>query len=96
MKIDEIQVLENRLSGWADKLGEMERQLDSADPKLRETYRAEIRELERKRLQAEQHLAELRIADAESYTREDLQAAVLSIFDDIGRRLDRMVSGPTA
>lgn len=94
MQIDDIEVLENRLSRWANRLRELDSQLDRADPKLRETYRAEIRELERKRLQAERHLAELRIAAAESYTQEDLQAAVFSIFDDIGRRLDRLISGP--
>lgn len=94
MKIDEIQVLENRLSHWGKRLAELDRTIDRVDPKLRETYRAEIRSLERKRLAAEQHLAELRIADAESYTREDLAAAVFSVFDDIGRRLDRLMTPP--
>lgn len=94
MKIDDIQVLENRLSHWTHRIRELDGQMDSVDPKLRETYRAEIRMLERKRLEAERHLAELRIAEAESYRKEDILAAIFSAFDDIGRRLDRLISPP--
>lgn len=92
MKIDEIQTMENRLSQWANKMDELSRDIERANPRLKETYQAEIRELERKRFEAERHLAELRIAEAESYEKEDLQAAVFSIFDDIGRRLDRLMA----
>jgi hypothetical protein len=94
MLIDEIQVMENRLSQWANRIDSLSREIESANPKLRETYRTELRELERKRFEAERHLAQLRIASAESYEKEDIQAAVLSIFDDIGRRLDRLISPP--
>lgn len=94
MKIDELQVMETRLAQWTRRIRELDELTDKVDPKLRETYRAEIRTLERKRLEAERHLAELRIAEAESYRKEDLQAVIFSAFDDIGRRLDRLISRP--
>lgn len=94
MKIDEIQVMENRLAHWTQRIHELDSLIERSNPKLRETYRSDIRALERKRLEAEQHLAELRIAEAESYRKEDIQAAIFSAFDDIGRRLDRLISKP--
>jgi hypothetical protein len=68
----------------------MEAELEQVDPGLRASYRNELAALTADRRAAQEKLAHLRLADAESWQEEDLEAGILEIFDEIGERLDRL------
>lgn len=89
---EEIQRLETRLAEFEEKLSDVSAHLERADPKLREAYAKELRVLEEKKQHAHDRLAELRVQKAESWADEDLRATVFEVFDEIGRRLSRLIS----
>lgn len=93
MKREElIRRLETRLAEWDERLLELEAKVQRNDPHGHNGHRAELRSLRRQRNEAEAHLTELRAEGPESWVEEDLGSGVLHIFDDIGARLDRLVS----
>ncbi len=90
MREEQIQRLESWENDLNNRIAALDSQLDSVPPKLRETFSDELKLLRKQRSEADKRLAELRLEKAESWREEDLQAGIVNIFDDIGRRLDRM------
>lgn len=86
----QIQQLEKHLEHLKERRQELETQLGQADSKLREDLGHELGELQRHFRHAEEHLAQLRLDDAESWADEDLGTGILAIFDEIGNRLDKL------
>lgn len=89
---EEVQRLETRLAEFEKKLSDVAAHLEGANPKLREAYAKEMRVLEEKKHLAHERLAALRVQQAESWADEDFRATVFEVFDDIGRRLSRLLS----
>ena len=95
MSIDEqIRQLEKRLSDWEAEMSELEAEIAASDkdPKVKEGLLSELESLQARRRTAGERLAELRTREAESWADDTLLTGILEIFDDIGRRLDAVVS----
>lgn len=92
MEKDDIRVLERRLGEWTDRIRALDSQLDRVDPRVRQAYRDEIQALWDRRQTAEERLSHLRRKEAQSWEKRDLQSGILRIFDEIGERLDRVLS----
>jgi predicted nucleic acid-binding Zn-ribbon protein len=92
MAEDDVRVLERRLGEWTDRIRALESQFDEVDPRVRQAYRDEIQALWDRRHTAEERLAHMRREEAQSWEKRDLQSGILRIFDEIGERLDRVLS----
>ncbi|WP_303905738.1 hypothetical protein [Thiohalomonas denitrificans] len=87
-----IQRLENQLVGWEHQINELEAELDRIGPRTRSRYFRDVQELKERRDAAKNRLSQLRLKQAESWEEEDLQAGIIRVFDDIGCRVNRLVS----
>ena len=92
MAEEDVRTLERRLGEWTDRIGALEAELDRVAPRVRQTYRDEIQALWDRRHTAVERLARLRREEAQSWEKRDLQSGILRIFDEIGERLDRVLS----
>lgn len=90
MREDDIQALKRQLDHLDRRMEELEGRLAQAGSALRERYQGELKALRNRHREAEAEMARLRVDEAESWEREDLQGGLLAIFDDIGGRLDRL------
>lgn len=87
-----IQRLETQLNGWEHRIEELEAELDRIGPRTRSRYFRDVQELKERRDAAKSRLSQLRLKKAESWEEEDLQAGLIRVFDDIGCRVNRLVS----
>ncbi len=93
MQNEAIQRLENQLNGWEHRIDELEAELDRIGPRTRSRYFRDVQELKERRDAAKNRLSQLRLKQAESWEEEeDLQAGIIRVFDDIGCRVNRLVS----
>ena len=88
----QIKNLEGRLNNYATEITKLEGQLKYADSKLRETYQQEINDIRKRRRRVEEQLAEARLKEAESWSDENLGAGIMEALDEIGQRLNRLLS----
>jgi BMFP domain-containing protein YqiC len=85
-----MQLLQARLDSLEARIAALERAMENADPKLRETYQARVYEAADKRRHARELMAELRLQQAEGWERTDLWNGLEAVFDDLGAFLDRV------
>lgn len=84
----DIQALERQLRHLEGRIEDLESRLANAGTGLARQYDADLDALRERHKRAESELSRLRLTDAESWEDED----IFAIFDDIGRRLDRLFS----
>lgn len=87
-----IEQLEHHLTESSAKIEAIEARLQTHDPKGREVYELELQELKDRQREVEQHLAKVKLDEAESWSEDDFGHALLEVFDDIGRKLDHLLS----
>lgn len=92
MREEAIRRLENQLDGWDDRIHQLENELERFGPRTRSRYFRDIQELKERRDAVKNRINLLKIRRAESWEEEDLQAGILRVFDDIGIRVNRLVS----
>lgn len=95
MSIEEqIQQLQKRLADWEAEMNELQAEIATSDKdaKVKEGLLSELDALQARRRLAEERLAELRTQEAEAWADDTLLTGILDIFDDIGRRLDAVIS----
>lgn len=85
---DEILRLEQLLERYRTKTALLQSEIAQADAKLREDLSHELMEIHKRQRQAEEHLAQARLQQAESWLEEDFGTGLFAIFDDLGRRID--------
>ncbi|MGE0082385.1 MAG: hypothetical protein AB7U81_13930 [Thiohalomonadaceae bacterium] len=86
----DMQLLQARLDALDARIAALERDMEGADPKLRETYQAQLYEIADKRRTAMNLMAELRLQQAEGWERSDLWTGLEAVFNDLGAFLDRV------
>lgn len=91
MRADDIRVLEQRLSEVTQMMGELGRRIETADPKLRETYRARLHELHDRREAIEKRLAELRLDQALEWEKIDFAMGLERVVERLTRGMDRPI-----
>lgn len=89
MRVNDIRVLEQRLTEISHMMGELGRALDRADPKLRETCRARLHELHDRREAIEKRLAELRLDQALAWEKIDFATGLERVVERLTRGMDR-------
>ena len=92
MEESAIERLEKQLSGWEDRINDLEAELERIGPGTRSRYFRDVQELKERRDAARTRVTQLRLKEAESWEEEDLQAGIIRVFDDIGCRVNRLVS----
>lgn len=92
MREEQIRQLETQLATFDYKISELEGELENATPAVRNSHFRDLQEVKEKRDAAESRLAKLRLRQAQSWEEEDLQAGIVRVFDDIGTRVNRLVS----
>lgn len=88
----DIRRFETHLEDLDRRMHGLQTELDKVDPGLRASYKNELAALATDRQAAQEQLARLRLADAESWQEEDLETGILEIFDQIGERLNGLFS----
>lgn len=86
----DMQLLQAHLDTLDARIASLERAMAQADPKLRETYQAQLYEAADKRRTAMNLMAELRLQQAEGWERSDLWNGLEAVFNDLGSFLDRI------
>lgn len=89
---DYVLFLEDKLTEWDARIGQLQAMMSQGDYSLRACCKQELDVLSEKRHQADTALSELRLREAESWEEENFRTGLLDIFDDIGTRLDRLVT----
>lgn len=87
---NEILRLESLLARYRAKTAALQTEVARADAKLREDLGRELIEIHHRQRQAEEHLAQARLQQAESWIEEDFGTGLFAIFDDLGRRIDSL------
>ncbi|MFA7618529.1 MAG: hypothetical protein WC012_05715 [Thiohalomonadaceae bacterium] len=90
MREHDMQLLQARLDALDACIAGLERDMEGADPKLRETYQTQLYEAADKRRTAMNLMAELRLQQAKSWERSDLWNGLEAVFNDLGAFLDRV------
>ena len=80
------------LERYSAQLTRIEAELEKARPAVREELRREMHALEERREKTGAYLAELRLKSAQSWAEEDFWAATRAALDEIGKRIDRLLS----
>ncbi len=86
----EITRLESLLTRYRAMTAELQDEVARADSKLREDLHRELVEIHHRQRHAEEHLAQARLQQAESWVEEDFGTGLFAIFDDLGRRIDAL------
>lgn len=89
---EEIIGLEKRLAKFDQQIEQLELEINSGNRKLREDLRPQMKVIRQRRRYAEERLEKIRLAKAESWLDEDFRVGILTIFDDIGRRINSLFS----
>jgi len=89
---DDILFLEDKLAEWDARIGQLRAMMNQGDYSLRACCKQELDMLAEKRHQAEAAVSELRLREAESWEEENFRTGLLDIFDEIGNRLNRLVT----
>ena len=84
--------LEDKLAEWDARIGQLRAMMNQGDYSLRACCKQELDMLAEKRHQAEAAVSELRLREAESWEEENFRTGLLDIFDEIGNRLNRLVT----
>jgi len=87
---EQIARLEGRLQEWDIRIGKLEAMMEEGDRKLRACCQQELEMLLGRRREAGETLADLRLAEAESW--EEANLRTLGIFDEMGNSLDTLFS----
>lgn len=90
----DMQLLQAHLDTLDARIAGLEHAMARADPKLRETYQAQLYEAADKRRAATNLMAELRLQQAEGWERNDLWNGMEAVLNDLGRFLDRVTHSP--
>jgi chromosome segregation ATPase len=85
---EEIKHLGARLVKFSEQIRDLENEIEGADPKLKEDLNAELKAIREQRRHAEDRLGASRVKAADAWADEDFRAGILSVFDEIGRRID--------
>ncbi len=88
----DTQRFEAWLADFDNKIEELRRQVAAAGGYRKKGLQDELDKLLARRHKADEHMAELRLADAEAWARDDLRTSIFAVFDDIGERLDRLMA----
>ncbi len=91
MRHEEINTLQLRLERIDRQIVRIRADIDQAPSGEQGSMKTELDQLVKKRRTAGEQLARARLAAAESWQEEDFRAALFATFDDIGRRIDRMI-----
>ncbi len=91
-----IGLLERRLGQIDRQIADLQQMMEHADPKLREDLSRELESIRERRQTVEDHLARLRLQEAESWSEEDLESGMLTILDSIGDKIARLLGGGRA
>ncbi len=86
----EITRLETLLARYRSMTAALQDEVGRADAKLREDLHRELGEIHHRQRHAEEHLAQARLQQAESWVEEDFGTGLFAIFDDLGRRIDSL------
>jgi len=91
MNIDErISSLENQLTDYDSKIASLNEMMKDLDQYEKKSDMSEISDLQKKSLKARERMNELKLKKAQSWEDESISDAVIEIFDDIGKRLDKL------
>jgi len=90
MEHEDLDAMEARLQRWRQQLDELAARAPTLGPARRGAYERDLAAAEREYHAAEHHLAEARKREALSWEEEDLQAAMVEVFDSIGKRIARL------
>ena len=88
----EIERLEQQQVSCDTEIKSLQAQFHNIDPKLRERYEQKIKLLDEKWHRVGERLAELRLREAESWEEDHMLTGLHEVFDDIGRRVDELIS----
>lgn len=91
-RLEQIHRLENKLAQWDQWVGVLQNRYEHAERMQGAACWRELKSARQQRERARARLAQLRLMEAQSWTEDDLQTAVLHIFDTIGERLSRFGS----
>lgn len=88
----DIERLQRQRALWDSEIKTLQAQSEHADPKLREAYEQKVKLLEEKWRKIGERLATLRLEQAESWEEDTMLTGIFEIFDEIGRRVDELMS----
>lgn len=88
----DIERFERWLADFDAKIADLQQQVERAQGYRRQGLQGELDKLKTRRHRAEEHLAEMKLMDAESWARKDLRSGIFAVFDDIGQRLDHLMA----
>jgi hypothetical protein len=92
MRANDIRVLERRVLELSADIRAIERDMEHADPKLRETYGMRLKDIQARRRHIQDRLAELHLQQAMEWEKSDFATGVERVLDRIGRGLDKVTS----
>ena len=83
---------ERWLADFDERIAALEDMVSQADGYRQRSLQNELDKLRVRRHKAGEHLAEMRLMDAESWSESDFRTSVFAVFDDIGARLSRLLT----
>lgn len=92
---EQIHTLEDKETQWNVRVHALQDQLQHADPKLQQHCQRELERLKDEWHQIRTRLAGLRLDQAESYHDDNFLTAFHQVFDEIGAKVDHVISSLT-
>ncbi|MDZ7753136.1 MAG: hypothetical protein U5S82_16115 [Gammaproteobacteria bacterium] len=88
----DTQRFEAWLADFDTRIQDLRHQVAAAQGYRQKGLQEELDKLLARRRKADEHMAQLRLADAESWSRNDFRTSIFAVFDDIGERLNRLMA----
>ncbi|BAW80550.1 hypothetical conserved protein [Candidatus Nitrosoglobus terrae] len=83
-----IASLERSLPGFMEKLTELEEVLANGHKALKKEFHPHVEDIKLRRLYIEERLRRVKLVHAESWWDEDFRAGILTVFDNLGERIN--------
>jgi hypothetical protein len=87
----DIERFEKWLGEFDTRIDELRHMVAGAHGYRQMGLQGELDKLLARRHKAQEHLAEIKLVDAESWQHSDFRSSVLALFDDIGKHLDALL-----
>lgn len=88
VNIEEIINLERKLAEFDQQIAQLEASISNGHKNLEKEFHPHLEAIRQRRRYVEERLGRVQLIKAESWWDEDFRAGILTIFDDIGRRIN--------
>jgi hypothetical protein len=88
INMGEIINLEGRLVEFDQQIAQLEASIGNGHKNLEKEFHSHLEAIRQRRRYVEERLGRAQLVKAESWWDEDFRAGILTIFDDIGRRIN--------